>query len=91
MTTRRILPIYPLTAGLTNAALLRLVQQALAVCDPPEEILPAGVREKYGILPAERAYFAIHEQMCIRDRTCFVISFLINHKTGSAIRRCLPD
>ena len=31
VTTRRILPIYPLTAGLTNAALLRLVQQAL-VC-----------------------------------------------------------
>ena len=23
--------------------------------------------------------------------TCFVISFLINHKTGSAVRRCLPD
>ena len=61
VTTRRILPIYPLTAGLTNAALLRLVQQALAVCDPPEEILPAEVRRKYGILPAERAYFAIHE------------------------------
>ena len=61
VTTRRILPIYPLTAGLTNAALLRLVQQALAVCDPPEEILPSEVREKYGILPAERAYFAIHE------------------------------
>ena len=61
VTTRRILPIYPLTSGLTNAALLRLVQQALAVCDPPEEILPAEVREKYGILPAERAYFAIHE------------------------------
>ena len=61
VTTRRILPIYPLTAGLTNAALLRLVQQALAVCDPPEEILPPEVREKYGILPAERAYFAIHE------------------------------
>ncbi len=37
------------------------MQQALAVCDPPDEILPAEVREKYGILPAERAYFAIHE------------------------------
>lgn len=61
VTTRRILPIYPLTAGLTNAALLRLVQQALAVCGLPEEILPAEVREKYGVLPAERAYFAIHE------------------------------
>ena len=23
--------------------------------------------------------------------TCFVISFLINHKKGSAVRRCLPD
>ena len=23
--------------------------------------------------------------------TGFVISFLINHKTGSAVRRCLPD
>ena len=61
VTTRRILPIYPLTAGLTNAALLRLVQQALAVCDLPEEILSDEVREKYGILPAKRAYFAIHE------------------------------
>ena len=60
VTTRRILPIYPLTAGLTNAALLRLVQQALAGCGLPEEILPAEAREKYGILPAERAYSAIH-------------------------------
>ena len=23
--------------------------------------------------------------------TCFVISFLINHKTGNANRRCFPD
>ena len=61
VTTRRVLPIYPLTAGLTNAAVLRAVGQALAVCDPPAEILPAEVRQKYGILPAERAYYAIHE------------------------------
>jgi len=61
VTTRRILPVYPLTAGLNNAAVLRAVRQALAVCDPPEEILPQAVREQYGILPAERAYYAIHE------------------------------
>ena len=59
--TRRVLPIYPLTAGLTNAAVLKAVRQALAVCDPPAEIIPASVRERYGILPAERAYYAIHE------------------------------
>ena len=61
VTTRRILPIYPLTAGLTNAAMLKTVRQALAVCDVPEEIIPAAIRESYGILPADRAYTAIHE------------------------------
>ena len=61
VTTRRILPIYPLTAGLNNASMLRAVRQALAVCDPPAEILPAEVRRRYGILGAERAYTAIHE------------------------------
>jgi ATP-dependent DNA helicase RecG len=58
--TRRILPIYPLTAGLTNAAVVKAVTQALAVCDPPAEILPEQVRREFGILPAERAYQAIH-------------------------------
>ena len=61
VTTRRVLPIYPLTAGLTNAAMLKAVRQALAVCDTPPEILPEQVRSRYGILPAERAYSAIHE------------------------------
>ena len=61
VTTRRVLPIYPLTAGLTNAALLKTIRQALSICDPPAEILPEEVRQKYGILPAERAYYAIHE------------------------------
>ena len=61
VTTRRVLPIYPLTAGLTNAAMLKAVRQALAICDVPQEILPESVRREYGILPAERAYYAIHE------------------------------
>ena len=61
VTTRRILPIKPLTAGLTNAAVLKAVRQALAVCDPPEEVLPQEIRDAYGILPAEQAYYAIHE------------------------------
>ena len=61
ITTRRVLPIYPLTAGLSNAAMLKAVQQALAICDPPAEILPESVRREYGILDAQRAYYAIHE------------------------------
>ena len=67
VTTRRILPVYPLTAGLTNAALMKLIQQALAVCDPPEEVIPASVRKRYGILPADRAYQAIHEPASMEE------------------------
>ena len=61
VTTRRVLPIYPLTAGLNNASILKAVRQALAICDVPAEIIPESVRQAYGILPAERAYYAIHE------------------------------
>ncbi|MBQ8355858.1 MAG: ATP-dependent DNA helicase RecG [Oscillospiraceae bacterium] len=61
VSTRRVLPIYPLTAGLNNAAVLKAVRQAMSICDTPAEILPAEIREKYGILPAEEAYRAIHE------------------------------
>ena len=67
VSTRRVLPIYPLTAGLTNAAILKAVRQALAVCDPPAEIIPASVRQRYGILPAERAYYAIHEPQSMTE------------------------
>ena len=61
VTTRRILPVYPLTAGLSNASVLKAVRQALAICDPPLEIIPEQVRQAYGILGADRAYSAIHE------------------------------
>ena len=67
VTTRRILPIYPLTAGLTNAAMLKAVRQALAVCDPPAEIIPESIRMEYGILPADRAYTAIHEPASMEE------------------------
>ena len=61
VSTRRVLPIYPLTAGLNNAAVLKAVRQALAICDAPAEIIPPQIRERYGILPAAEAYRAIHE------------------------------
>ena len=58
--TRRILPVYHLTAGLTNNAMAKAVSQAMAVCDAPAEILPAEVRREYGVMDAQRAYRAIH-------------------------------
>ncbi len=60
VTTRRVLPIYPLTAGLTNAAVLKAVTQAMLLCDAPQEIIPESIRTEYSILPADWAYTAIH-------------------------------
>jgi len=65
--TRRVLPVYPLTAGLSNASVVKAVQQALAICDPPAEVLPEQVRREYGILPAERAYYAIHQPASMEE------------------------
>ena len=65
--TRRIFPRYPLTAGLSNASVLKAVKQALAICDPPAEIIPEPVRRQYGILPADRAYYAIHEPATMEE------------------------
>ena len=67
VTTRRILPVYPLTAGLSNASVLKAVRQALQICDPPKEIIPEAVRREYGILSADRAYQAIHEPASMED------------------------
>ena len=67
VTTRRILPIYPLTAGISNAAMLKAVHQALAICDVPAEIIPASVRARYNILPAQQAYYAIHEPSSLQE------------------------
>jgi len=67
LTTRRVLPIYPLTAGLSNASILKAVRQALSICDPPREILPEEVRMQYGILSADRAYYAIHEPASMEE------------------------
>ena len=67
LTTRRVLPIYPLTAGLSNASVLKAVRQALAICDAPKEVIPQPVRQEFGILPAERAYYAIHEPTSMEE------------------------
>lgn len=67
--TRCILPVYPLTAGLSNAIVLKAVRQALAICDTPVEIIPEEIRTHYDILGADRAYFAIHDPASMAEAT----------------------
>ncbi len=91
VSTRRILPIYPLTAGLTNAAIYRSILSALAVCNPPVEIIPVQLRERYGILPADQAYRAIHEptdmQQTEQARKRMIFEEFFVFSTGLALLR----
>lgn len=61
LVTGRILPIYTLTAGLSNKLLIKCVQQALAACAQSlPEILPEAVRRRYHLCPARLAYETVH-------------------------------
>ena len=65
--TRRVMPIYPLTAGISNTVMTKTIRQALELCDPPAEILPDAVRKEYGILDAAEAYRIIHDPASVAE------------------------
>ena len=59
--TGRILPVYPLTAGITNRLLGELARRAVEVCAPRrEETIPEAVRLAHRLCQVEYAYQNIH-------------------------------
>ena len=58
--TGRIVPVYPLTAGISNALLASLVEQALEALPAPEESLPGELLAAHGLAPLERCWRDIH-------------------------------
>lgn len=60
--TRRILPVYPLTAGLTSAAVGKAVRTALSDCGGElPELLPEPLRQTYHLMDGLTAYREIHD------------------------------
>ena len=59
LVTRRILPVYPLTAGLTNKVVGQAVQAAMARVREPET-LPESLRAQYDLCGAAQALHEIH-------------------------------
>ncbi len=57
--TRCILPVYPLTAGLTNGVVAAAVRNALKKCSLPEPI-PEEIRRYYGLMDIHTAIEQIH-------------------------------
>jgi ATP-dependent DNA helicase RecG len=57
----RILPVYPLSAGLTQGLLRKLIKTALSQYAPPlENELPEAIIRRDGLLPKAQAIRAVH-------------------------------
>ncbi|MBR5285245.1 MAG: ATP-dependent DNA helicase RecG [Clostridia bacterium] len=58
--TGRILPIYPLSAGISSSMVEQGVRTALQVCPVPESAIPETIAEKMGLMDNAEAYTQIH-------------------------------
>ena len=59
--TGRIMPIYPLTAGISQSMLYKAIEQGLAACvDELSDILPEDVRLAHQLCHTRYAYENIH-------------------------------
>lgn len=67
--TARIVPIYPLTKGVTQKQLRGIMKQALAAAEKVEDWLPEEVRELADVMPLKEAMHAIHFPVSQEERT----------------------
>ena len=66
--TGRIVPVYPLTAGVSNKLLSACVRQALDACiDSLPDILPQSVQERFCLCTSRFAYETVHAPMSFSD------------------------
>ena len=56
----RIMPVYPLTAGITNHLLAGLAEKALHELPPPAETLPDDLLARHRLAPAADCWRSIH-------------------------------
>ena len=68
----KLQPVYPLTAGLTNNAVVKAVSTALAGADLNGDFLPADIRKTYNLIQWKKAISSIHfpknKEECIEAR-----------------------
>lgn len=59
--TGRLVPVYPLTQGISGRSMRKWVNEALKLCAPgPAEYLPADVLQRHPMLPLPEAVHQVH-------------------------------
>ena len=89
-TTGRIVPVYRLTAGISQNVLIKSIRQGLDEClDELRDLLPEETIRRYGLPEIHRAYRSIHmppdmaEAMRARERLVFEELFVLACALGS--------
>ena len=87
----RIMPVYPLTAGISNGLLASLTERALGELPPPAETLPSELLAARGLAPLERCWRDIHfpptEEALSAARRRFAFEELFYLSLGLALLR----
>ena len=88
---RRILPIYPLTQGLTQTKLRKLIEQALnSYARGIDSELPADVLTKYGYPDKRTVLFAMHRPASMQEaedaRTALIFEEFFLYEAAVGIR-----
>ena len=96
--TGRIMPIYPLTAGVTQGLMARAARQGLDACrELLPDVLPDGIRQAHSLCYVNYAYENIHfpsspEALEVaRRRLVFEELFLLTFALTGAQRRAIAD
>ncbi len=62
-----VLPVYPLSDGLTQKLVRNVVKNCLPLCEKLPEFLPEDVRKKYDLLPRGEAIRRLHEPKDVEE------------------------
>jgi ATP-dependent DNA helicase RecG len=88
----KLLPIYPLTEGLKQSQIRRIMQAALDGClDALDEVFPSAYREQHDLMPLAEALPEIHfpssQATLARARRRFIYQELLVLQLALALRR----
>lgn len=77
-----IIPVYPLSGGLTQKAVRGAVEQCLSLCAGFAEILPQEIRQAHGLMPRSEMFRQMHrpeskEQLAVAKRTAAFTELLV--------------
>ncbi len=94
--TGRLVPVYPATKGINQAALIRLIRDnAARYRDEITEILPADVRERAGLVPRAEAIHHVHfppsEAEFERARAALAFEELFLFQLGVALHKSATE